>query len=173
MLASTSLAQVNAIATDTVSTAWVIASAFLILLVLTGLLFVYSWYIGGGPLMALLLSFYAAYALYIAFPYANLLPSAPPLTALLAHAGFYLAIVFVFYVVMRRIVVSEFLYIGVVGLLVLSFLGASFLVALGFHVFPVTTLYHFSPAISALFGPDKYFFWWFVAPAIGLFFLAR
>ena len=31
----------------------------------------------------------------------------------------------------------------------------------------------FFAGVAALFAPVKYFFWWFSAPAIGLFFLAR
>ncbi len=173
MSATDGIAQVNEFATQTASTAWNSASSFLILLIIAGVLFIFAWYIGRGQLMALMLSFYAAYAIYIVFPYESLLPSAPALTALLSHAGLYGALTFVFYLILRRVVVSDFLYIGIFGLIILSLLAAAFLMALAFHVFPVTTLYEFSPAISLLFGPDQYFFWWFVAPAIGLFFLAH
>ncbi len=173
MTATNGIAQVNTLATHTALTAWSAASDFLIVLILLGVLFLFAWYVGRGPFVALLLAFYAAYALYVAFPYASLLPTAPPLTALFAHIGLYMGLVFAFYIILRRVVVSDFLYIGIFGLIALSFLGAAFLLALAYHIFPVASIYHFTPAIDILFAPSKYFFWWFVAPAIGLFFLAR
>ena len=162
MTATEGLAQVNTLATHTALTVWSASGNFLILLALTGAFFLFAWYVGRGPLVALLLSLYAAYAVYIAFPYASLLPSAPLSTALFAHIGVYAALVLVFYIILRRVVVSDFLYIGIFGL-----------IALGYHVFAVTGLYQFTPAVAALFAPNQYFFWWFAAPAIGLFFLAR
>ena len=173
MTASEGLAQVNALATDTALTAWNSASDFLIILVLLGVFFLFAWYVGRGPLVAVLLAFYCAYALYGAFPYASLLPTAPAMTALSAHIGLYAALAFAFYIILRRVVVSDFLYIGIFGLFALSFLGAAFLIALAYHVFPVVSVYDFTPAVDALFAPKEYFWWWFVAPAIGLFFLAR
>ena len=168
-----SFAQANTLATHTALSAWAATSNFLIVIVLLGVLFLFARYAGRGPFVALLLAFYAAYALYSAFPYASLLPTAPPVTALFAHVGLYAGLVGVFYIILRRVVVSDFLSIGSFGLVALSFLGAAFLLALAYHVFPVATTYHFSSAVSALFAPNDYFFWWFAAPAIGLFFLAR
>jgi len=138
-----------------------------------GVLLLFASYIGRGPFVAVLLAFYAAYALYVAFPYTSLLPTQPPVTALFANIGLYLALVIAFYIILRRVVVSDFLYIGIFGLVVLAFLGAAFIIALAYHVFPVSSIYQFSPAIDLLFLPKEYFFWWFVAPAIGLFFVAR
>jgi hypothetical protein len=74
---------------------------------------------------------------------------------------------------LRRVVVSDFLYVGIIGLLILSLLATGFLIALAYHVFPVTSVYHFSSAIDMLFASKTYFWWWFIAPAVGLFFLAR
>jgi hypothetical protein len=126
MTATNGIAQVNTLATHTALTAWSAASAFLIVLVLLGVLFLFAWYVGRGPFVALLLAFYAAYALYGAFPYTSLLPTAPPLTALFAHIGLYAGLVFAFYIILRRVVVSDFLYIGIFGLIALSFFGRRF-----------------------------------------------
>ena len=78
-----------------------------------------------------------------------------------------------FFIILRRVVVSDFLYVGIFGLAALSFFAAAFLIALAYHVFPVADVYNFTPAIDLLFAPKEYFFWWFIAPAVGLFFLAR
>jgi hypothetical protein len=180
MTATEGLEQVNTLATHTALTAWSSASDFLIIIILLGAFFLFAWYVGRGPFMAILLAFYSAYALYITFPYASLLPTAPATTALYAHIGLYLGLTFAFYIILRRVVVSDFLYIGLFGLITLSFFGATFLIALAYHgdmqggpLFPLGSLYQFTPAIDALFAPASYFWWWFVAPAIGLFFLAR
>jgi len=173
MTAADGIEQVSSLATNTAFSAWSMAGEYLIVLVLIGVLFFFAWYFGHGPFVALLLSFYAAYAVYTLFPYTSLLPSTPTLTALLSNIGVYLAFVLVFFIVLRRVIVSDFLYIGIFGLIILCALGAAFLIAVASHVFLITSVYQFTPAITALFAPDKYFFWWFSAPAIGLLFFAR
>ena len=170
--ATEAIAQVNTLATHTALTAWNSASDFLIIIILFGVLFLFAWYIGRATLVSVLIAFYAAYALYVVFP-AAYLPTAPAMTALLANIGLYAALTLAFYIILRRVVVSDFLYVGIFGTIALSFLGAAFLLVLAFHVFPVASVYNFTPAVDALFAPKQFFFWWFVAPAIGLFFLAR
>ena len=173
MTATEGLAQVNTLATQYAFTMWNSASDFLIIIILLSVFFLFAWYVGRGPLVAVLLAFYCAYALYLVFPYSSLLPTAPAMTALLAQVGVYLVLSFAFYIILRRVVVSDFLYIGLFGLIALSFFGATFLITLAYHVFPVADVYNFITAIDLLFAPYAYFFWWFSAPAIGLFFLAR
>ena len=167
------LEQVNALATQTAMTAWNAASDFLIVLILFTVLFLFAWYVGRAVLLSLLVAFYAAYAIFITFPFASFLPTAPAMTALLSNLVLYLFISLMFYLILRRVVVSDFLYIGIFGTIVLALLGATFLMALAYHVFPVADVYNFTPAVDAIFAPKAYFFWWFSAPAIGLFFLAR
>lgn len=167
------LAQVNVLAATTALSAWNVAGDFLIIIILLSAFFLFAWYMNYGQLVALLLALYAAYALYVTFPYQSFLPTAPALTALLAQIGLYIALVFIFYIILRRVVVSDFLYIGVMGVIILSFLGAAFLMALAYHVFPVAEVYTFTPPLDLLFAPAKYFWWWFIAPVVGLFFLAR
>lgn len=176
MIATTTteaIAQVNTLATHYATTAWSAASDFLIIIILFGILFLFAWYVGRATLVSILIAFYAGFAVYKMFPFMSYLPTAPAMTALLAQAALYLGLTLVFYIILRRVVVSDFLYVGLFGTIILSFLGATFIIALAFHVFPVAAIYTFTPAVSALFAPVKYFFWWFAAPAIGLFFLAR
>jgi hypothetical protein len=173
MTATEGLAQVSTLATHTALSVWNFASDFLIIIILFGILFLLAWYIGRATLLSVLVAFYAAYAVYILFPYDSYLPTAPALTALVVHIALYAMLTLVFYIILRRVVVSDFLYVGIFGTIILAFLGASFLLALAYHVFPVADVYHFTPAVDALFAPKEYFFWWFLAPAVGLFFLAR
>lgn len=167
------LSQVNTLATNAAFSVWNSASDFLIILILLSVFFLFAYYVGRGPFVAVLLAFYCAYALYAMFPYLSYLPTAPAMTALFAQIGLYAGFSLVFYIILRRVVVSDFLYIGMFGLIILSFLGAAFLIALAYHLFPVVSVYDFTPAIDLLFASKTYFFWWFSAPAIGLFFLAR
>lgn len=173
MTATDGIAQVNTLATHTALSVWNSASDFLIVIVLFAVFFLFAYYAGRAALVALTVAFYGAYALYTAFPFMSLLPAEPALTALLAHLGLYAAFTLAFYIILRRVIVSDFLYIGIFGLIILSFLGAGLLLAFAYHLFAVTSIYHFTPAIDALFSPDQNFFWWFSAPAIGLFFLAH
>ena len=173
MTATEGLAQVNTLATHTALTVWSGMSDFLVILVLFAVFFLFAWYVGRGQLVGLLLALYAGFALYKEFPFVSILPTAPALTALGAQVGLYAALVLAFYIILQRVVVSDFLYIGIFGLIALSFLGAAFLLVLAYHIFPVASVYSFTPAVNLLFAAKEYFWWWFIAPAIGLFFLAR
>lgn len=169
----TDLTQVTALATNTANSALSKASDFLIVLVLFSILILFATRVGRGPFVASILAFYAAYGVYLAFPFMALLPSAPALTATLSHAGLYIGLSVVFYIILRRVVVSDFLYIGLMGIFLLALLATGFIFALAYHTFSVSTLYQFTPAIDMLFASEDYFFWWFIAPAVGLFFIAR
>ena len=173
MTASDGIAQVSTLASHSALTVWSLGSDFIIIIVLVLFFLFFARSVGRGQFVAILLAFYCAYALYATFPYASYLPTAPALTALLSQLGVYLGLSFIFYVILRRVVVSDFLNIGLLGLILLAFLGTGFLIALAYHVFPVDTVYHFTPALDLLFAPKAYFWWWFIAPAIGLFFLAQ
>jgi hypothetical protein len=173
MTALDGLAEVNVLATETAMTAWNAASDFLIIIILFGFFFLFAWYVGRATLLSVIVAFYAAYAVFVLFPYSDLLPTAPAMTALMSNIALYAVISLAFYIILRRVVVSDFLYIGIFGTLILAFLAATFLLALAYHIFPVADVYNFTPAVDALFAPAKYFFWWFSAPALGLFFLAR
>ncbi|MBU6214640.1 hypothetical protein KGM48_02235 [Patescibacteria group bacterium] len=170
---ATSIAEVTTIAAPIAMNVWNSISDFVIILVMVLVFVMFSRYVGRGPFVGVILSFYTAYALYIAFPYMGFLPTAPAITAVAAHAGLYLGLVAVFYIIMRRVVVSDFLYIGSLGLILLSFAAAAFLIALAYQLFDISTVYRFTPAINMLFAPKEYFFWWFLAPTVGLFIFAK
>ena len=173
MFSIDNLTQASTLVTHSALTVWSATSDFLVIIVLVAFFVLFSRYIGRGPFVGVILALYAAYALYAAFPYGSALPTAPASTALFAHVGLYLAFVILFYIILRRVVVSDFLYIGIFGLIILSLLAAGFLLALAFIIFSVSSVYSFTAPISALFELKQYFFWWFTAPAIGLFIFAK
>lgn len=168
-----SIAQVTAVAAPIAMNAWNAVSDFVIILIMVLVFIMFSRYVGRGPFVGVMVAFYTAYALYVAFPFMAFLPTAPAITAVGTHVGLYLALVFLFYIILRRVVVSDFLYIGSLSLMILSFTAAAFLIALSYQIFDITSVYQFTPAIDMLFAPKEFFFWWFVAPAVGLFFLAH
>src|SRR3989344_2873772 len=106
------IVQVGALATEDSLTIWNFAGDSLIIIVPVLIFVAFARSEGRGPFVAVLLSFYCAYALYLTFPYASFLPTAPALTALLAQVGLYFALTLVFYLILRRVVVSDFLFIG-------------------------------------------------------------
>jgi FtsH-binding integral membrane protein len=120
-----------------------------------------------------MISLYVGYALYAVFPYASYLPQTPAMPALAASIAVFIGLSFIAYLVLRRTVASDFVSIGFFGLIVLAFLGAGFLLALAYHVFPVRDVYTFTPTIDALFASKQFFFAWIVAPLVGLFFFVR
>lgn len=170
---ATGVGQVNAVAASTAANVWHFAGDFLAIIVLFTILFLLAWYVGRATLVSLLIAFYAAFAIYVTFPYMSLIASGPAADNLFINIGVYLLLTLLMYVILRRVVVSDFLSIGMLGTAILSFLGATFLISIGYHIFPVNALYDFSSAIDTMFSQKQFFFWWFSGPAIGLFFLAR
>ncbi len=168
-----SITEVNAIATESVSTIWAMASDFIVVIALFAIVFFFAWRGGKGFILSLNFSLYAAYALYAVFPYSSILPASTPLVHLGATLIVFAAFATLAFMILHRVIAPDFVSIGMVGLLILSLLTTGFLLALAFHAFPIAAIYEFSPAIQMLFAPDQYYFWWFIAPLGGLFFLAR
>lgn len=170
---SNQLSEVSTTATESALSLFALGSDFFIVLALFGVLFFFAWYMGRGPFVGLIISLYVGYALYTLFPYLSYLPTTPPIATLGAALALYIGFSGIAYLILRRAIVSDFIYVGIFGLAFLSLLTAGFLLALLYHLFPVAPLYTFTPAVDFLFAAKEYFFWWFIAPLIGLFFLTR
>jgi hypothetical protein len=168
----TEIGQITAVAGHVLTPLWSFVSGFLILLVLMLLFVGFARVMGYGPFISLICAFYIGYGFYAAFPYRSLLPTAPPDAALAATAAIYFGFVLLAYLILRRVAASDFVHIGTVALIILSFLAAGFLLALCYDAFPVRAVYAFSPSLDQLFAAKDYFFWWFAGPLIGLFYLA-
>ena len=135
--------------------------------------FIFAWYVGRGPFLGLLISLYVSFGLYQAFPYMGILPSAPALTSVLTRIALFVFIAIISYLILRRSVVSDFLALGVFGIILLSLIATGFIFALAYQTFNVSSIYTFSPTFTFLFGNSQFFFWWAAAPLIGLFIFAR
>jgi hypothetical protein len=146
--------QISNIATASALHAWALIGNFLIVLVLTLLMIGFSYYGGRGGIISLQMSFYVGYK------------------ALLSVVLFIIAS-FIPYMFINRLIAGGFGILSFVPRFVLSFLAATFLLALAYHVFNVTHIYTFPEPMNSLFAPDQFFFWWFIAPLAGLFFLVH
>ena len=167
--------QVTDFATHSAAGAGVWAMNFLILLILFGLMLGFSYKGGRGGIISLLLAFYAGYAIYSLFPFTNTVINAggtPLLKAIISIVLYGIATYLPFHFI-QRLTKGGFGIISFVPRFVLSLLAATFLLAVGYHVFHVSNIYTFPEPMNTLFGPDQYFFWWFIAPMLGLIFLVH
>jgi uncharacterized membrane-anchored protein len=154
------------------SSAWVLAGNFLVLFILTLVMIGFSYKAGRGGIISLLVAFYAGYAIYIVFPYTDQIVGAGGTTATKAIISIVLYGIATFlpFHFIQRLVGSGFGVLSFVPRFALSFLAAAFLLAVAYHVFQVSNVYEFPAPINSLFEPDRYFFWWFIAPLLGLLF---
>ena len=167
--------QVSNLATSGAANAWALVGNFLILVVLTVLMILFSYRAGKGGILSLLVAVYAGYAIYLVFPYTNAIVNAggtPIIKAVVSVIIFIIATILPFHFI-QRLVGGGFGVLSFVPRFVLSFLAATFFMALAYHVFNVNHIYTFPEPMNTLFAPDQYFFWWFIAPLVGLLFLVH
>ncbi len=167
--------QVSDWATGFAGNAMVWGGNFLILIVLTIILFVFALRKGGSGLVALNLALYAGYALYSVFPYRDVIIGigATPLVQAAISIGLFVAATILPFILILRLTSQSFGQLSIIFNLGLSFAAACFVLALGYHVFDISDIYTFSAPLNGLFEPEGYFFYWFIAPLVGVFFLAR
>jgi hypothetical protein len=166
---------VSDLATSGAHSAWLLVGNFLILLILTGLMIGFSYKGGRGGIISLLIAFYAGYAIYSVFPYTKDIVDAGGSTMVKAiiSIALYAGATFIPFHFIQRLTTGGFGVLSFVPRFVLSFLAAAFLLTLAYHVFHVQNIYSFPDPINSLFAPDEYFFWWFIAPLVGLMFLVH
>lgn len=161
---------VSTIATHGASSAWILIGNFLILAVLTAVMILFSYRSGRGGIISLLIAFYAGYAIYTVFPYTKDILSAgstPMMKAIISIILFAIA-TFIPFHFLQRLTGAGFGVLSFLPRFVLSFLSAAFLLALAYHVFNVSNIYSFPEPLNSLFAPNGFFFWWFIAPLVGL-----
>ncbi len=123
---------------------------------------------------ALVAALYAGYALYIVFPFAGALEAfgTTNQTRFGIDLALYAACCAVFYYAFRHFITNGYsrdAWIkAVIGVLVIAFL-----LALSYHAFLIGNAIQLPGFLSLAFAPNQYFFWWFIAPLVGLLILAR
>lgn len=167
--------QISTLATTAAADAWVWAGNFLILIVLTVVLLIFAIRQGASGLISLNIAVYAGYALYTVFPYREgviAVGNTPVLQAGISIALF-IGLMAIPFMISLRLTAPSFGQLSIIQNLLLSFAAACFMLALAYHVFDVSNIYQFPEPLNALFEPEGYFFYWFIAPLAGLYFLAR
>ncbi len=170
-----SLVQVGTIATDLGMSAWVWVGNFVALIILTTIVYLFTMRKGGAVLIAFNMALYVGYSLYIMFPYREAVVSigATPLVSAILAVGLFLIATVPALILILRLIPSQYGRLSIFQSMPLSLLAAGFLMALGYHVFDISNIYSFSAPLNQIFAPEGYFFYWFVAPLIGLWFLAK
>jgi hypothetical protein len=142
---------------------------FFAFLVVAGIIAALAFYFGRDRLVALIAALYAAITLYRAFPYWTSIPN-DPWVQIGVFAVFAAASLIAFSGLSFFLARSTS---GFLGTAILSGVTAGLILAIAVHVLPVQTLYTFSPPTMALFASPEMFFWWLLAPLLGLFFFGR
>ena len=160
----------NALATGGFSDIVSFFGNFLVLLVIAVLLFFFALRAGRAMLISLILALYVAFALFTAFPYKEMfLVGDTPLVRAVAGIALFGVFALFPYILLRRVSTSGSIHINPLILALLALVTGGFVLALGYHVLNIAAVIPLTPSLDALFAPDKYFFWWFLAPLVGIY----
>jgi len=154
--------------TSSAASAWGLIGNVLVFVIIVAVLVVFAMRVGKAALLALILSLYIGYAVYSVFPFAELAGGTP-----VGNIVVYTVAVIVSYLLVRRIGSGGLGGIKMVPLIALCVLTGGFLMALGYTAFDIDTVYNFPKTLDLLFAPSQYFFWWFIAPLVGMFLIGR
>lgn len=147
---------------------------FLIFLVIGAVLFFLALRTGRNMLVSLVLALYIGFAFFTVFPFKETLIFGD--TAFVrALSGIALFAVFTAfpYILIRRVSTAGSLRINPIALAILAFAAGGLVLVLGYHVLNIAAVLPLTPSLDALFAPEQYFFWWFLAPLIGIYLTAR
>lgn len=160
-------------ATSGVTGIWTLFLNLLVFIVLAGALFLFANRMGRGSFISLIAAFYVGFAIFSVFPYGKLLSGGTGgLSGSVSALVLYAIFTAISYYILQRSA-GGFLSLGNAGVIILSLLTAGFLIALSYHSFSLEGIYSFPAMIKMYFAPPEYFFWWFVAPLVGLLAVAR
>jgi len=141
------------------------------------LLFFFSVVYGKSNSASLLISLYIGILIFLMFPYledTTLLKSSESQVTI-SHVSLFLIIVSLTYSIVRRMIFLEYSRNKIMKYIESGILSASSSVlffSFLYHTIPIATLYNFGPSIDNLFS-SQYFFFWLVAPLIGLFIISK
>lgn len=150
----------------------------LIISLLFGMLVGFGFQYGKRHIITLLLTAYLTTLLYIFFPYTEKIlefeSDALPLTAIII-ATFTVLFLALYVLFIRMVHISFPLSSGKrwLEVLLIGFVGTTFIIALLYHIIPLEAVYDFSPPIDRFFESTTAFFWWLVAPLVVLLVLGK
>jgi len=154
--------------TTSAASAWGLIGNVFIFLLIVAVLVVFAMRVGKAALLSLILSLYIGYAAYVVFPF-TALAGGTPVGNVLVYGG----LVLLSYLVVSRVGSRGVGRFKMLPLVIVALLTGGFLMALGYTTFDIDTVYNFPKTLDLVFAPAEYFFWWFIAPLIGIFTLGR
>lgn len=133
------------------------------------ILFAFSIRFGKGAIITLIFSFYVGLLTYLHFPYTErfLFFTETETQLFFSNAVIFIAFVIISYIILGRVVYSDFLKKRHERLIEAGLLSAAatlLLLAFSYQILPVTTLYNFGEPVDALFESSTFFFLWLVIP---------
>ena len=156
---------------DVTSTLVGMGSELSVLFLTFGIIFAYAIVRGQRALISLIFGLYIGLLLSIEFPYYEKLSFASTATVRVVlfaiFAGF---ATYMFGRLLSR-VIDSFAIEGIVKKIILSLLATTLVLSYCYHVLHVADLINPGAKISALFAVNEYFFWWLLAPLVGIFIL--
>ena len=162
---------------ETTASAGTFVNDFLLVIILVGLMLFFMFRSGRRGVVSRTFAVYIGILLYTLFPFRDAVLTASqgePLLSLLFIGVMLISFIAVPYIVLNRVVVTDFLgRLGIIFLLTISFLLTAMLLASAYHILPIRDFYVFTPVLDALFAPQEFFFWWFISPLVALFLFAK
>ncbi|MDR3546945.1 MAG: hypothetical protein P4M11_01485 [Candidatus Pacebacteria bacterium] len=123
---------------------------------------------------AVTLSLYLGYGIYTVFPFKDFILNMGGGAA--ASRTVLSLLLFAIAVTLSHVVVKQVMGrsgpVSVTSRALQFILAIGFVLAVGYQSFAITRLYEFPPIINTIFNPT-YFFYWYIAPLVGLFFFSR
>ncbi len=164
----------NSLATGGLSEIIAFVGNFLVLILLAIALFFFAVRAGRALLISLILALYVGFALFTVFPYKEMfLVGDSTLARAVAGMVLFAAFTIFPYILLRRVSTTGSLSINPISLALLALATGGFVLALGYHVLDIASVIPLTPSLDALFAPEGYFFWWFLAPLAGIFITTR
>jgi hypothetical protein len=163
------------LASTGVADAWTFVLSFLAFIIIAGALYGWAWKSGRDVLVSFVFSLYAGYALYFVFPYSDdfIKAGGSALNELVLRVILFAIFTGLAYWAIRRHSSAGYFRAGQVATVALAILASGFILAVLYHSLNAKSAYTFTDSLDALFAPKDYFFWWFIAPLIGVLALSR
>jgi hypothetical protein len=130
-----------------------------------------SFYFGKSKSIALILASYISLFLWSFSPFLK-----DSKREVVVTLGGFLIVWFVTYFIIKKNIFAEFPYSLFRKIFESSVLSLSILILIfiaSFHLLPIGKLYHFSKAITPLFAPIEYVFYWLCGPLLAIYFISR
>ena len=142
---------------------------FIVIAITLFILFVFSMHFGKGAIITLIFSLYIGLLTYLHFPYIEqfLFFNETETQLFFSNAIIFIAFVIISYIILGRVVYSDFSEKTHEQLLEAGLLSAAatlLLLAFSYQVLPITTLYNFGEPVDALFESSTFFFLWLIIP---------